>query len=68
MTGTVGDERVARRCNSWVAIGGIADIRMRWSRKARLRMTQCRPESAFVLRANSTIIRHVILNVGRAIL
>ena len=29
-----------RRCNSLVAIGGITDIGMRWSRKARLRMTR----------------------------
>ena len=29
----------SRRCNSLAAIGGIADIGMRWSRKARLRMS-----------------------------
>ena len=28
-----------RRCNSLVAIEGIADIGLRWSRKARVRMT-----------------------------
>jgi hypothetical protein len=29
-----------RRCNSLVVFGGIADIGMRWARKARLRMTR----------------------------
>ncbi len=32
-----------RRCDSLVGIGGIADIGMRWSRKARLRVTQSGP-------------------------
>jgi hypothetical protein len=32
----------SRRRNSLVVIGGIADIGMRWSRKARLRLTQLR--------------------------
>ena len=31
-----------RRCNSLVAVGGITDIGMRWSRKARVQMTRRR--------------------------
>ena len=47
----------SRRCNSLVAIGGIADIGLRSSRKARVRMTQSGP------RRISTTVRVVLASI-----
>ena len=53
----------SRRCNSLVAIGGIADIGMRWSRKARLRKTHNGRVSALLLyNANHAARQSALLN------
>ena len=41
LTSLHGPSRRIAACNSLVAVGGITDIGMRWSRKARVQMTPC---------------------------